>query len=306
MTEKTSDSNEQSEIARIGNRLRKERVRQKLSDKDIASHLHLSTSRVKDLEEGRVGDMATIYWRGYIRSYARMLGMDPANILANIEPDQPPELREILPASRRAWKFDRFLKFATYALVTTVIVPPLVIIYLQSGWRMVDADLISTSTAGEQAVTSSEERMAGRIARALATDEDEARAVAPGHVSASALPLSAVRPMRPTESALSPASLLPLDFDGEAAEPDQTLELTLRLLEDTWVEITAADGQRLEYDLLRAGQQLSYRGLPPYKILLGRANSVELQLGGEILRYDGHDRGEVVQLQLLAGGEIVR
>ncbi len=306
MTEKPSDHNEQpqSEITQIGNRLRKERVRQNLSDQDVASHLHLSMSRVRDLEQGRVHDMAAIYWRGYISNYARLLGMDPATLLAGVEPDQPPELREILPASKRAWRFDRFLKFATYALVTTVIVPPLVIIYLQSGWRMVDADLISTSSAGDQVVTSSDERMAGRIARALAVDENEASTDTPGHVSASALPLSAVRPIRPSE--VSPTPLLPLDLNGEAAEPDQTLELTLRLLEDTWVEITAADGQRLEYDLLRAGRQLSYRGLPPYKILLGRANSVELLLAGELIEYEGHDRGEVVQLQLLAGGEIVR
>ncbi|MFU8830965.1 MAG: RodZ domain-containing protein [Wenzhouxiangella sp.] len=308
MIEQTSNNNQiiESEHARIGTRLRKERIRQKLSDREVASHLRLSEPRVRDLEEGRADQMVPLYWRGYVSSYARFLGLDPTALLSNIEPEQPSELREVLPTSRRAWKFDRMLKFATYALVTTVIVPPLVIIYLQSGWRMVDADSATANSTGGQAVSSSEERMAGRITRALALDEnDQSAKAAPSHLSASALPLNAVR--RPVESADRPAtSILPVDPDADAAEPDLTVELTLRLRDDTWVEITDADGQRLEYDMLRAGQLRMYRGLHPFRILLGRANSVELELNGETVEYEGHDRGEVVQLQLLAGGEVVR
>ncbi len=307
MTEQTSDNNQviESEHASIGTRLRKERIRQKLSDREVASHLRLSEARVKDLEDGRTDRMAPLYWRGYVSSYARLLGLDPTVLLSNIEPNQPSELREVLPTSRRAWKFDRMLKFATYALVTTVIVPPLVIIYLQSGWRMVDADSATANSTGGH-VSGSEERMAGRIARALALNEDDQSAkAAPSHLSASAMPLNAVR--RPVEMADRPAtSILPIDPDANVIEPDQSVELTLRLRDDTWVEITDAEGQRLEYDLLRAGQLRSYRGLHPFKLLLGRANSVELQLNGETIVYEGHDRGEVVQLQLLAGGEVVR
>lgn len=310
MTEETSENQQLDESAafeRIGNRLRKERLRKKMSVAEVSRHLHLSSMLVGDLESGRLDRMAALYRRGYIRNYAGLLGMDPQPLLAELVPDQPPQLRQVLPGSYRARKFDRFLKVATYLIVTTVIVPPLIIIYVQSGSRMVEREPVATTSSSEAAPASnSEERMARRIARALALDEAPASdAPAPtGHVSASALPLSSARPLREIE----PVGSQPDGLEEEVGtiESSPEVDLTVRLSEDSWVEISDSNGLRLEYDLLRSGQERVYRGLPPFRVLLGRASSVDLLIDGELIEYAGHDRGGVVQLDLLASGEVVR
>lgn len=308
MTEQTSEKQQQDESAftRIGRRLRKERLRRKLSVGEVSDHLRLSGMMLGDLESGRLDRMAMIYRRGYIRSYAQLLGLDPAPMLAEIEPEQPPELRQVMPGSQRGRKLDRFLKVATYLIVTTVIVPPLIIIYVQSGSRIVDNESALMSQSSTEVNSSrAEDRVARRIARALALDEpagsDESSR--PGHIAASALPLSAARPVREIE----PIHLIeaePGSDSDQAASPD--LDLTLRLHEDSWIEISDAAGIRLEYDLLRAGQERVYRGLPPFRVLLGRASSVDLLMDGQMLEYAGHDRGGVVQLEVLASGEVIR
>jgi cytoskeleton protein RodZ len=306
MIETTSEADQQLEsgYTRIGRQLNDERVRQKLTVAQMSTRLNLSGMIIEDLENGRVDRLAGLYRRGYITNYSRALGLDPATLLAELDPDQPPELREVLPVSKYAGRLDRFLKIATYVLVTTVIVPPLVIIYYQSGSRMVEGETTSVIESSEQHVpaTSQEEGMARRLSRALNSEEAVLHGpAAPGHVSASALPLSAVRPVREPESAVSVTPDEP-----ENAIDQQQLSLTVRLQEDSWVEISASDGQRLEYDLLRAGHERSYLGKPPFRILLGRASAVDLEVDGRPVEYDGHDRGDVVQLQLLASGEVTR
>jgi cytoskeleton protein RodZ len=308
-SEKTSENHPQAESSyvRVGKVLSKARRELELSVADVSRHLHLPGILVEDLESGRVDRLAFLYRRGYISNYARFLGLDAEALLSELEPDQPPELREVLPPSRRGRNLDRYLKIATYLIVTTVIVPPLVIIYLQGGWRMAQQPPATVvDTHQEQGATSSEARVATRIARALALEEETPATVGqPGHVSASALPLSAVRPVREVEPLLVDVGET-TRVDMAAEMPDPGLNLALQVNGDSWVEITDADGQRLEYDLLRTGHERHYHGQAPFRILLGRASSVELYIAGERVEFAGHDRADVVQLELQLDGAVVR
>ncbi|MGI9303116.1 MAG: helix-turn-helix domain-containing protein [Gammaproteobacteria bacterium] len=54
------------------------RVETKFTREDVASHLHLSTSIVAAIEENRFTDLPEpTYVKGYLRSYAQLLGLDP-------------------------------------------------------------------------------------------------------------------------------------------------------------------------------------------------------------------------------------
>jgi cytoskeleton protein RodZ len=308
-TENTSENQQQAESSyiTIGKTLSKARQELDLSVADVSRHLHLPGILIEDLESGRVDRLAVLYRRGYISNYARLLGLDAATLMSELEPDQPPELREVLPPSRRGRNLDRYLKIATYLIVTTVIVPPLVIIYLQSGWRMAQQPPAAVvDTQEEQGATSSEARVASRIARALALEEEAPdTAGQPRHVTASALPLSAVRPVREVEPLVTGAGDSP-QADVAPEMPDPGLNLALHVNADSWVEITAADGRRLEYDLLRTGHERHYQGQAPFRILLGRASSVELYIAGERVEFEGHDRADVVQIELQLDGAVVR
>jgi hypothetical protein len=123
----------------------------------------------------------------------------------------------------------------------------------------------------------------------------------------------AVKPLSPSSDASSPlsASALPMTIGGDrqievVASPDEavatapppadpTAELEMVLNADSWVEIESGTGERLEFDLLRAGDRRQYRAEPPFKLLLGRGSAVTLTLDGESVSFDGHDEAGVAE-----------
>ena len=69
----------------VGEQLKAERERQRLSRKRIAEVTHMRTDYVQAIEEGRYEVLgAPIYIRGFIRSYARALKMDEKPLLEQL------------------------------------------------------------------------------------------------------------------------------------------------------------------------------------------------------------------------------
>lgn len=294
---------------RIGAELRKRRESLSLDQGDAARQLHLPSLVVNDIETGQVDKLSPLYRRGYIRNYARLLALDPDEVLAEAGEDIPPELQEVLPVSRREWRLERYLKFATYAVVTVAIVPPLVYFFIAGGTRMLDRE-----PAAEGATTVAQSKAAGDSVTSVTEPDETRQEPAPEvstarHVSASALPLNPIRPSREgaADTALGTTDIATPTDDAITAESGPPLSaLELRLLEDSWIEIHDAEGTRLEYDLLRSGQTLSYEGLAPFRLLLGRSSAVSLQVNGQAVTWDGHESGDVAEIAVAADGEVQR
>lgn len=292
----------------IGDTLKSARLARKLEISDVSRSLRLPGMTVEDMENGRLDRLAGLYRRGYLSNYARLLGLDPKPMLDAIKHDPAPELREVLPRPRPRKKAESYMKFATYLVATIAIVPPLVVFFVQGGLRMAEPEpSVQISQLETEAASGDEQRMARRIARALAVEESHESEVV-GPVTASAMPIRSLRPVRelqPEAQATANASV-PGPTTEEEPLASLELELGIELLEDSWIEIYSADGRRLEYDLMRAGQQRIYFGEPPLRLLLGRASAVRLTADGNSVEYAGDDRADVVSLELLPGGEVRR
>lgn len=218
--------------------------------------------------------------------------MDPKPLLDQMGELEPEPLRSVLPVSANPQRFDRFLKFATYALVTTMIVPPLVYFFVLGGARLFESEIASREVESN-GVMSSEVARPGyraRFADALAVQPLETTRQDESHLSASALP------MNPIRSVPQPEAAEETDEAAAVAEFDPLSRLELTLSDDSWVEIESADGQRLEFDLLRSGDARQYSGLAPFKLLLGRASAVDLSLDGEPVVFDGQQEAGVAEL----------
>jgi cytoskeleton protein RodZ len=294
----SADIERSERFSAIGQQLRVGRESQGLSRNEVARALHLPTHLLDDLEAGRMERLAPLYRRGYINNYATLLGLVPDELLASIGDDEPPRLTEVLPVKRPRFRFDRYMKLATYLVVTIAIVPPLVMVYLNTGATLFQAGPVGGSQPVER-LTSPATLGSNTEPSGDSTNTDQRP------VSASALPLKAIRSVEettPERPAASAAPEEPVDVAPEHLE----LELIVRLNDDSWVEITAGDDSRLEYDLLRADQERVYRGHPPFEILLGRASAVDLVLNGQALTWEGHDRGDVAELRIDADGAVIR
>ena len=122
-----------------------------------------------------------------------------------------------------------------------------------------------------------------------------------GHVNASIAGLEALQP--PTGSRTGDAGAQAWAAISNAREAERPLAegehwITLETSADSWVEITQADGEMLEEDLVRGGDSRRYRGMAPFVVSLGRSSAVQLTLDGYPVDLTPHTRDDVTRMLL--------
>lgn len=288
----------------VGARLRQQRLKRKISVAEAALALKLSATTLEEIERGDLGRHESLYRRGYVRNYARFLGLDPAPLLALLREGDLPALRTVLPVQQRGRNFERALKIATYTIVTTLIIPPIVLIYIQGGLDFLDRDR-SLGQTPEPALSSAqiEIPLIGPELPAEVAREREASLMGP--VTASALPLNYIRQVRDPVAASQPEAQVAANPDAvEVIDPGSLLVIELR--DDSWLEVYSADGRRLEFDLLRAGTERRFQAEGPFRILAGRGSAISLSLDGQPIEFEGQERADVVSLELSPEGVVRR
>jgi cytoskeleton protein RodZ len=88
----------------VGAQLRAARERLQLSVEDIASSLHLDAGMVEAIEENDRDRLpAPIFVQGYLRNYARLVGLSPETLVreyARRERREPPPLSSVMSAQQ--------------------------------------------------------------------------------------------------------------------------------------------------------------------------------------------------------------
>src|SRR5687767_9717513 len=101
-----------SDAASAGAMLAAAREELNLTVSDVARHLKLSPAQVEALEEGAYDRLpGRVFVRGFLRNYAKLLGVDPQPLLRRIEHDMPkpkvvdeppPTQESVMPTGERS------------------------------------------------------------------------------------------------------------------------------------------------------------------------------------------------------------
>lgn len=67
-----------------------------------------------------------------------------------------------------------------------------------------------------------------------------------------------------------------MNLDNSRQTPVKGLAITLYMAGSSWVEVDAANGERLYYGLAQEGSTLKLTGQPPLNVFLGNAPAVRL------------------------------
>ncbi len=283
----------------VGNRLATARRQQQLELKSVASQLHLAPEVVTALETGDQSALpAMTFVRGYIKTYARLLGLDEKQILALIpagEGYQPAPLKAVgMRSPRRRKPIGKWLLRATAVGALAALM-----VY---GVPVVER-LWNRNTQTEQ---SAEED-------ALPLPAEEHQGLQPMELPA--LPEEAEEPPAPEEAAVIPESEFDTGVEAppvEAEAPPPEVEqseaqpaaettgpalITLRFTEDSWVEMES-HGRKLVVGTQTAGSERSVRAEPPVQLLLGNAPGVEIEYRGKPVDLKRYRRGKVARLVL--------
>ena len=273
---------EKTAAASVGERLRAARDRQGLTLQKISEDLHLDVPMLEAMEENRFRALgAPVYARGHLRKYAGLLGLDVSGVLADyeaahsgpVEPKLVPSITEhpAMPPVRTTGG----LRWAIAGGIVGVVFVLSVAAWWYAGPHRL-AKLVAAPTVQVEVVA---QPPAG------AAHADLAPPIEPATVKPPA--------------AAAPGVITPAPVGVRAA----TARLGLRFVAPSWVEIYDATGARLMFDERDAASARTVLGVPPFKVLLGNYDGVELTLNGRAVQIPQRARyGATARFRVMADG----
>ena len=252
-----------------GAALRSAREQAGLSLQEVSQRLKMPAKVLQALEAGQWDQSGgAVFVRGQLRSYGRLLKVDVEPFLqqADAVVARPAELVSHSHTPRLQYVFESFKRRAVYAVLTLVIVTPVWMALRPSGDS--DAATASLDVVADASVAS--EEPADKPARTGARPQ-----AAPYVASMAPLPRSA-------------APWLSLSFKG-----------------DSWVEVNAPDGRKVEHALLRAGDERRYAQGEVGRVKLGDATAVEVQQAGSTVDLAPYQRANVARFTVSSDGSVV-
>jgi cytoskeleton protein RodZ len=293
----------------LGESLHMEREKRGLSVEQLAADLRVRPAILLAIESDATGHIPQVYLKGYIRNYARLLGIRPDDIevrmgeARGIEPPVQSVFARPLPRDRS----ERWFKATSYVLASAVVIA-LVWQFTTEAVRFSQGDPVSRSTGTESSGTEAADPAADGSSRKADELSRAKKEPANSHLRASIASVESAGPERQVErrsvaegawAAVGNRGPIPGATDDT---PAATNVLSIATSADSWVEIVDGDGEKIEMDLLRAGSRRNYNGPGPFRLLLGRASSIELSYNGKPVDLAPHTRGNVARVTL--GGEI--
>jgi cytoskeleton protein RodZ len=288
-----------------GDVLRHRRQQAGISLEQAARESRIREDHLSAIESGETRHIPQVYLNGYIRNYARYLGLPAGSIDKHLvhargsEPGVQSVFSTTLPRSRD----DRWFRATSYVLASVVVIA-LVWQFTAEAVRFSQGDPVARSGGTE-----------AEFDQATGSDTENSNSTAgsrqasKSHLQASIAPLEDVQRRRP-EISQSGAEGAWSAISDVGSTAQKTIPLTegqqsfrIEASADSWVEIIDGNGQKIEMDLLRAGNGRDYVAMAPVKLLLGRAASIELTHNGEPVDLAPFTRGNVARITLDDGND---
>jgi cytoskeleton protein RodZ len=254
-----------------GSLLRQAREHAGLSLQEVGSQLKMPVRVVQALEEENWQVLgAPVFLRGQLRSYAKLLKVDIEPYLERVDLQgvRPAELVSRSHTPRYQRVLESVARRAVYVVITAAIAVPV--------WVATQSHL-----KGSDQTTAS-------------LDVVPASAVLDGQSASVDKPSASVAN---TQAAPYVASLTPLPRNG-------TNGLSLRMIGDSWVQIDAPGGANLEYGLLKAGEERSFRSGEVGRVVLGNAAAVEVQQAGSTVDLTPYKRANIARFAVSSDGSL--
>jgi cytoskeleton protein RodZ len=245
-------------VLRFGEELRRERLVREIPLEEISAATKISLRLLKALEDSDLSRLpAPAFTRGFIRSYALHIGIDPEEkvcaYLADLAEAEAGNSPSTVLTRRHFWRG----RGATAGTIVGGVTAVLLLLGL-------------IARPERRSATRPEKPVAARSAH-----------VELKHVAVSGEPTPAVRQAEPAAVSAAPPDAAPL------------VSLLLEVDEDSWTKLDAS-GQTLFKGLLRRGQVKKFEARGGFRLSLGNAGGVRVTVDGRALESLGR-AGQVVR-----------
>lgn len=292
----------------LGARLRDAREAHGWNVGDVVAELRIPARIIERLEDDDyAGFSDAVFLRGYLNSYARLVGVPVDETVKVVDAHaRVAPLVATGKISRSRYLFERYSASATYLTLTAIIVVPAVWLATHGGLQqnlarvtpldpppvhvadIAQDDASSNAEVATNNPSTTTDTPAANTATSLAIPPAEQAPIV-----ASMTPFQVAHPAESAPAASTEATAAKAAANGQGAHV-----VTLKIAQPSWVEVTAADGRKLEYATLAAGSEHEYRSDGSVSVRLGNAQGAELRADGNAVDLAPFQRGNVAHLKL--------
>lgn len=262
----------------VGSRLRTARQAAGMSISDVSQHIKLTPKQIETMENDGFEEMGLVFSRGFVRNYARLVGLDANALVAEMSSTlhskaEPLSIHdEHIPLTTGLSRY--WLVMAGIA-ITLVIGVPLLVYH----WLSADDTPIKVAAVAKPAVQAHPAAKPTILPTPAQTEvPNPAQAPAP----AASTDTAPADPATPNTSADTPVM-------GR---------MQFQFGQDSWVEIRDGKQHAVLSHLYRAGETAEVSGIPPLSLVIGNAAHVTLKYNDQAVELAPHTAVTVARLTL--------
>ena len=307
-----------SEMLELGTLLREERERKGLTVEELSERIKLAPRTLAFIESGTKSELPhAVYVKGFVKSYATVVGLNPEELGAMVDDAYKEELEEelaeqVVPERKR----NGFPVKAAAAVVLVCLLAAAGYMYMTTNAPVKTQDVAAVADDVEPTAPAVEDATAPAIPAsenaAVPAEEpavDVAEPVAEEPVAPVVEKTQAAAPVveAKEEPVAAPPVVAPMDVaetqddvDAVTSTPVAAVEHALRIQAsaDCWVEAKGDGFGRKEF-LLRSGESYTVTFPKELSVRLGNSGGITLTLDGKPYAFDGKD-GKVRTVQITA------
>lgn len=308
-----------------GPQLQRARQDLHLAPEDVAQILHLSVKHIVALEQGDYKKLpGPTYVRGYLRSYAQLLGLAPEKIIesynALIAP--PKQAQAPAPAASAPAPMpplavsDRFAKIATLAVAAIVL--SLVFLWWRGEGEAPQATHTSSAVANKTPVDSSNStenlpaphgnntansaaptpEPTPSLNTAASSKQNTNQEVTVSGMILNVSPTEPAKVTGPAATTNTDRAILRTRRTGDVPPGVARQRLVLQAKQETWADVRDGHDNKLLYENIPAGRSIAIEGAGPFSVFLGNADGVQVEFNGKNYDVSQHKRGQVARFTL--------
>ncbi|MGR2996297.1 cytoskeleton protein RodZ [Vibrio vulnificus] len=301
-------------IEQVGTLLKRKRESMGYTQKQVADRLRLRVNVIEQIDDNQFesGQVAT-FTRGYLRSYARLVGLDEKIILDALDNtgDAQHQEQEMQSFSRKTntEKHNSRIMLITWGIF-------IIITGISSLWWWQNQQENSLAQSVNQAaqledavIEESEPPLIDDVVMQemdATTESNEQNEVSSEESPASpesveALEVETLEPIveaeADAESQVEPQVAV-VEVTSEAPKVNGETALTMAFRSDCWVQVKDASGKTLISGIRKSGQDLNLTGQAPFNVILGAPEGVTMTFASEPVDLSRYTAGKVARFTL--------
>ncbi|HHO2167448.1 TPA: cytoskeleton protein RodZ [Aeromonas hydrophila] len=307
-TEQPHDFQDDSQAVGPGQLLRNAREQLGWTREQVASRIHLRLTLIAAIESDTYDKHTShTFIRGYLRTYAKLVGIPEETILAAYDKLglTPPDNIDMQSFSRRSRQQanDSRLKVVTWLVILVLIALSVAWWWQSTARRSAGDEALAATEMGATSNTPSatvppavdvaDPVVAPATSAAAATSADPVVSAA-----ATTLPVDASSAVATTAVAISAATATQPAADTATSEPAKVPQLKMSFTADCWLDVKDAKGKTLFSGLKKANDELVLEGPEPLKFIIGAPMAVNIEYQGKSIDMSRYNNGRTARLSL--------